>query len=107
MLLRRNGLRTDVRIQRRGCCCILFYAPTSRRFALGASNACLVGENPTCSGRRCRDARVYGHTTTARHDIEYMPSIEYTPPPSFPDLFRRMWVVATVLGLSSGLLSQL
>ena len=28
--------------------------------------------------RHCRDARVYGHTTTAMHDIEY------TPPPAPP-----------------------
>ena len=31
--------------------------------------------------RHCRDARVYGHTTTAMRDIEYPPPIEYTPPP--------------------------
>ena len=30
--------------------------------------------------RHCRDARVYGHTTTAMHDIEYLSPIEYTPP---------------------------
>ena len=29
--------------------------------------------------RRCRNARVYGHTTTAMHDIEYISPIEYTP----------------------------
>ena len=31
--------------------------------------------------RHCRDARVYGHTTTATHEIEYLSPIEYTPPP--------------------------
>ena len=30
--------------------------------------------------RHCRHARVYGHTTTAMHDIEYISPIEYTPP---------------------------
>ena len=30
--------------------------------------------------RPCRDARVDGHTTTAVHEIEYISSIEYTPP---------------------------
>ena len=30
--------------------------------------------------RHCRDARVYGHTTTAMHEIEYISPIEYTPP---------------------------
>ena len=44
---------------------------------LGASNACLVGGNPT-SSRHCRDARVYGHTTWVLHDMS-------TPPP--PMLF--------------------
>ena len=44
------------------------------RFALGTSNVCLVGENPTCSlSRHCRDEKVNGHTTTAMHDIEYTP----------------------------------
>ena len=51
---------------------------TSRRFALGASNVCLVVENPTgFSCRHSRDARVYGHTTTAMHKLS-------TPPPA-PD----------------------
>ena len=39
--------------------------------------------------RPCRDARVYGHTTTAVHEIEYISPIEYTTPPSlslFPSL---------------------
>ena len=26
------------------------------------------------------DARVYGQTTTAKHEIEYISPIEYTPP---------------------------
>ena len=30
--------------------------------------------------RYCRDARVYDHSTTAMHEIEYMSPIEYTPP---------------------------
>ena len=32
--------------------------------------------------RHFRDARVNGHTTTAMHEIEYISSIEYTPPPA-------------------------
>ena len=30
--------------------------------------------------RHCRGARVYGHTTTAIHEVEYISPIEYTPP---------------------------
>ena len=57
---------------------------TSQRFALGASNVCLVGENRRAPSRYCTGARVYGHTPTAMHDNKY-PS----PPPrnaigSFP-----------------------
>ena len=29
--------------------------------------------------RHSRDARVYGHPTTAMHDIEYISHVEYTP----------------------------
>ena len=49
---------------------------SSRPFALGASNVCLVGENPTCSVPALygRDARVYGHPITATHGMN-------TPPP--------------------------
>ena len=32
--------------------------------------------------RHCRDARVYGHTTTAMHDIEYTPP--FILPPDLP-----------------------
>ena len=39
-------------------------------FALGVSNACLVGEKPdVCSVPACRHARVYGHTTTAMYGM--------------------------------------
>ena len=31
--------------------------------------------------RRCRDARVYGHTTTAMRDLEYIPRPPPPPPP--------------------------
>ena len=48
---------------------------TSRRFALGASNVCLVGENPTFSVpvlyEGVRGSLVV-HTTAAMHDIEYI-----------------------------------
>ena len=33
-----------------------------------------------CPPRHCRDARVYGQTTTAMHEIEYISPLEYTPP---------------------------
>ena len=47
--------------------------------------------------RHCKDARVYGHTTTAMPGIEYTSPIEYTPvsapsslpPPFFPALSRN------------------
>ena len=32
----------------------------------------------------CRDARVYGHTTTIMHEIEYISPIEYIPLPPRP-----------------------
>ena len=41
---------------------------SSRRFVLGASNVCLVGENPTCSVSIVGIQGVYGGTTTAMHD---------------------------------------
>ena len=46
------------------------------------ANVSLVGETPDMlrPGIR-RDARVYGHTTTAMHEIEYISPIEYTHPP--------------------------
>ena len=65
-----------------GCSFVSPFTPPSPNthdacFALGASKAFLVGENTMCSpSRHCRDARVYGHTTTDMHDIEY------TPPPA-------------------------
>ena len=37
-------------------------------------NVCLVGENPRSLSRHRRDARVYGHTSTAMHD-NYIPGI--------------------------------
>ena len=40
-----------------------------------ARNACPVDENPTCSvSAFCRDARVYGHTTSPMHANEYTSS---------------------------------
>ena len=41
--------------------------------------------------RHCRDARAYGHTTTAIHEIECISPIEY--PPSLP---RHTHMVASV-----------
>ena len=55
-----------------------------RRFALGASNVCLVGENRRHSpSRHCRDARVYGLTTTAMHD---------TSTPAYPEQQPRRFL---------------
>ena len=51
----------------------------SRCFALHAHCVCLAGETPTCSvPALCRDARVYGRTSTAMHEN----SKEYPPRPS-------------------------
>ena len=47
---------------------------TSRRFALSASNVCLVGETRRAPSRHSKKARVYGHTTAAMHKLS-------TPPP--------------------------
>ena len=49
------------------------YSPnTSRRFALCASNVCAWSvKHRGAPSRRCRDARVYGHTTTAMHGNDY------------------------------------
>ena len=46
-------------------------------FALGASNVCLVVKTRQAPSRHSRDARVYGHTTTAMHKLS-------TPPPVAP-----------------------
>ena len=50
---------------------------TSRRFALVSSNAWSM-KTRRAPSRRCRDARVYGHTTTAMHDMSTAPTL----PPS-------------------------
>ena len=55
-------------------------ANTSRHYALGGSNVYVVGENPTCSVPACRDARVYGHATTAMREYRVYPN----PPPRLP-----------------------
>ena len=36
-------------------------------------NVCLVSETRRAPSQHCRDARVYGHTTTAMRDNEYPP----------------------------------
>ena len=46
---------------------------TSRRFAPGASNACLVGETRPAPFWHYSDASVYGYTTTAIHDMSTLP----------------------------------
>ena len=52
---------------------------TSRRFALGASNVCL--ETRRAPSRHSRDARVYGHTTTAMHKLSALPNPPSPSPP--------------------------
>ena len=43
-----------------------------RRFALGASNMPVrMVKTRRALSRHCRNTRVYGHTTTAKHDVEY------------------------------------
>ena len=46
--------------------------------------------------RHCRDARVYGYTTTAMHEIEYISPIEYTHPPSFFLIATPMYNVTRI-----------
>ena len=41
---------------------------------------CLRGRH--APSRHCRDAKVYGHTIPAMHEIEYISPIEYPPPPA-------------------------
>ena len=58
-------------------CLVGFRSPchspnNSRRFALGASDVFLV-KTRRAPSRHCRDARVYGHTTTAMHDMSTPP----------------------------------
>ena len=43
--------------------------PPSLRVTLGVPNVCLVGKTRRAPSRHCRDPRVYGHTTTAMHDM--------------------------------------
>ena len=50
---------------------------TSRRFALGARDVCLVVKTRRAPSQHCRDATVNGHITTALHEIS-------TPPPPPP-----------------------
>ena len=71
----------------------------SRRFALGASGDRLVGENPTCSVSAIVEMRggVYGHTTTAMHNMSTPPPLPPppSPPPSPPPAsFRRYFIPA-------------
>ena len=44
--------------------------------------------------QHCRDERVYGHTTTAMHELEYISPIEYTPysPPLPPPTINSTFV---------------
>ena len=56
--------------------------------------------------RHCRDAKVYGHTTTAMHDM----STSTSPPPTCPlDFFRRAasWLDLTASQELDGGVSQL
>ena len=68
--------------------------PLGASRSVQAKSACSV-KTRRAPSRHCRDARVYGHTTTAMHDNEYISPIEYTPtPPSVLGMqyrpFRKM-----------------
>ena len=52
---------------------------TSRRFALGASNACLVSGTRRAPSRHYTDARVYGLKPTAMNDMGIHPSAQSPP----------------------------
>ena len=59
---------------------------TSRRFALGASNICLVDENTTCSVptlQGCGGLELHGFKTTVMHDMS-LPPPRPSPPRSAP-----------------------
>ena len=60
------------------------------RFALGASNVCLVGEARRAPSRHYKDARVNGRTTTAMNDNEYPP---LPPPPPLKCLLYRSCII--------------
>ena len=67
------------------------------------ANVCLVGENPTYApSRHCRDARVYGHTVTAMHEIEYISPIEYTPSPPPSPHVAQLLVDTSLCGKTTG-----
>ena len=51
---------------------------TSRRFTLGARNVCLLGETRRAPSRHYWDAKVYGHATTAMHDMRIALSLTHT-----------------------------
>ena len=62
------------------------------RFALGASNVCLVGETRRAPSRHSRDARVCDHTTTTMHKLS-------TPPRRPSAFFATLRVVLCLDGL--------
>ena len=60
-------------------------------------NVRMVVENPTCSLRHYRDARVYAHLTTAKHDNELAHC-----PQGLRNLVTLLGRVASWLNLSAG-----
>ena len=56
---------------------------TSRRFALGANNACRVGETPTCSVPALRGCEVLWSYDHGHAWLEY----SHTPRARFPPLY--------------------
>ena len=60
---------------------------TSRRFALGARDVCLVGETRRAPSRQCRNARFNDHMSTAVHQMSAphppTPVPSPDPPPPF------------------------
>ena len=86
-----NHEKLDEEMGKSGQLMRCFYAPFLQPFSDALihsfiqSNSCLVSENGTCSVPAfCRDARVYDHTTTAMHDIEYIPTPPTLNPPRAP-----------------------
>ena len=67
----------------------------AQHLTVGALRAFAASKRLLGPSRHCGDARVYGHATTAMHDIEY------TPPslPSNGEVFRRNgWRLSSVHG---------
>ena len=65
---------------------------------------CLPGRWKTrhSPSRHCRDARVYGYTTTAMHETEHISPIEGPAPPPPPCPGQEMLILVLMAVLSGG-----